>query len=43
MTMRQGWEKRIGEMRVRSNEDFYLEVETKWGAPSGKGSQVQGD
>ena len=33
--MRQGWEKRIGEMRVRSNEDFYLEVETKWGAPSG--------
>ena len=31
--------KRIGEMRVCSNEDFYLEVETKWGAPSGKGSE----
>ena len=26
-------------MRVCSNEDFYLEVETKWGAPSGKGSE----
>ena len=31
--------KRIGEMRVCCNEDFYLEVETKWGAPSGKGSE----
>ena len=31
--------KRIGEMRVCSNEDFYLEVETKWGSPSGKGSE----
>ena len=31
--------KSIGEMRVCSNEDFFLEVETKWGAPSGKGSE----
>lgn len=31
--------KNIGEMRVRSNECFFLEVETKWGAKSGKGSE----
>ena len=31
--------KSIGEMRVCSNEDFFLEVETKWGAPYGKGSE----